>query len=238
MTHAHILAAPPAAPSGPPTLTIAMHTGFWADDPSWSNPGNGNAVSSWRDYSGNTRHAVQATGSKQPIFRSSVASLNNRAGVDFDGTDDWLTVTYSNLSQPSTRVLVARQDVVVQDKHIFSTPSGSTRNDVVASQGAGKTWSFYAGNTEVGATAADTSVHIVIVTFNGTSSQGQIDGTTWGSGLTNPNVSGGIQLGSTLDSTGSCCNCHIAFAALYSGALTSGDKSSIRAWAQSYYGTP
>ena len=43
------------------------------------------AVSQWDDQSGNSNHAVQATGSRRPIYGS--------GDVDFDGTDDRLDLT-------------------------------------------------------------------------------------------------------------------------------------------------
>lgn len=50
--------------------------------------GDGTAVSSWTDASGNGRHAVQATGGFQPIYKTGI--LNGLSVVRFDGVDDTL----------------------------------------------------------------------------------------------------------------------------------------------------
>lgn len=47
---------------------------------------DGTAVSSWTDSSINGNHAVQATGTKQPLFKISV--WNNMPAIRFDGSND------------------------------------------------------------------------------------------------------------------------------------------------------
>jgi hypothetical protein len=51
---------------------------------------DGTAVSSWADSSGNGRNATQATGTRQPIYRTTV--VNGQPIVRFDGVDDYMTV--------------------------------------------------------------------------------------------------------------------------------------------------
>lgn len=51
---------------------------------------NGVSVSQLTDRSGNGRNAVQLTGTNQPTFV--LPSLNGRPGVDFDGSDNYLTI--------------------------------------------------------------------------------------------------------------------------------------------------
>ncbi|OHB61199.1 MAG: hypothetical protein A2Y12_16190 [Planctomycetes bacterium GWF2_42_9] len=52
--------------------------------------GSGN-VTSWNDLSGNGNNAVQATGSLQPVFVSSMTPTGASA-IKFDGTDDYLDI--------------------------------------------------------------------------------------------------------------------------------------------------
>jgi hypothetical protein len=54
---------------------------------------NGGTVASWTDLSGHAHHAVQATASKKPTFKSS--GLNSLPTLSFDGTDDSLTVAHT-----------------------------------------------------------------------------------------------------------------------------------------------
>lgn len=58
------------------------------------------AVSSWADRSGNAYNANQATGANQPTFRTS--QQGGCGGVDFDGSNDFLTGTYNPTEFPRT----------------------------------------------------------------------------------------------------------------------------------------
>ena len=58
------------------------------------------AVSSWADRSGNAYNADQATGANQPTFRT--AQQGGCGGVDFDGSNDFLTGTYNPTAVPRT----------------------------------------------------------------------------------------------------------------------------------------
>lgn len=49
-----------------------------------------NAVGTWRDLSGNGRHATQATQSLKPVYR--INSVNGLPVVKFDGINDYMTV--------------------------------------------------------------------------------------------------------------------------------------------------
>ncbi|MBX2908324.1 MAG: T9SS type A sorting domain-containing protein [Chitinophagales bacterium] len=61
----------------------------------------GGAVSSWGDASGGGFTALQGTVANRPI-PTTVASLNNKAVVRFDGSNDFLLVNTFNQSQPLT----------------------------------------------------------------------------------------------------------------------------------------
>ena len=68
---------------------------------------NGGAVGRWEDKSGNARHLLQATANNRPVLRD--AHRNGRNGIEFDGTNDGLTVV-STLTNPCTFCFVARLD--------------------------------------------------------------------------------------------------------------------------------
>ena len=55
----------------------------------------GGSASQWRDKSGLANHASQATGTKQPI--TGTRTLNGLNVVDFDGSDDFMTLGVANL---------------------------------------------------------------------------------------------------------------------------------------------
>lgn len=71
---------------------------------------NGSTVSQWSDKSGNSRHLIQATASKQPAY--SATTFNNKPGITFDGIDDILLsnqVTGISGSDPRTFAYAARR---------------------------------------------------------------------------------------------------------------------------------
>lgn len=58
------------------------------------------AVSSWVDRSGNAYNASQATAANQPTFRT--AQQGGNGGVDFDGSNDFMTGAYNPRGYPRT----------------------------------------------------------------------------------------------------------------------------------------
>lgn len=66
---------------------------------------NGGAVGRWEDKSGNARHLLQSTANNRPVLRT--AHRNGRSGIEFDGTNDGLTVV-STLTNPCTFCFVVR----------------------------------------------------------------------------------------------------------------------------------
>jgi len=102
------------------------------------------AVSQWDDKSGNSRHAVQGTGSAQPS--TGVATINGINVIRFDGNDDLLTGTfgYGSMSE-ITGLIVGKyrssgtdcmfQIGLFNDTFVMRTFSGgfNTRVDVGAS---------------------------------------------------------------------------------------------------------
>ena len=61
-------------------------------------------VTTWYDQSGNANNATQATAANQPKIVSSgtLVEENSKAAIDFDGTDDLLTITAGSSILPST----------------------------------------------------------------------------------------------------------------------------------------
>jgi len=84
---------------------------LWAEDPAWTNPGDGNPVSSWRN-AGSIGSAGDATGSgaTRPIYRAAYANLNNKPAVEFDGTGLRLITGTLDIAQPCTHVLIGWTD--------------------------------------------------------------------------------------------------------------------------------
>lgn len=113
------------------------------------------AISSWTDRSGNSRHAAQASGTKQPLYK--LAIQNGMPAVRFDATDDCLTTAAINLASTAgltifvvftaasgtTRMLVESSATVVSNEGAFSF-ARLTGNTIEASHngnaGAAVSW--------------------------------------------------------------------------------------------------
>lgn len=223
-----------------PPPAISWHAAFWADDGGWSNPGNGNAVSSWHDLSGNSRPAAQATGANQPLFRSSVAGLNGRAGVEFDGSNDRLvTATWTNLSQPFTFVLIATwASLGSGQKGAMDGPAGSpaglftdtSTNTIDLYSGGGGYWR---------GPGISTGLHAVRAKFSSTSSVICVDGSGTGSNVpSGPGTNGctGLTIGSLRDGSGASAFT-VGFAAVYAGDVTGHANWAVFcSWVSATYG--
>jgi hypothetical protein len=64
---------------------------------------DGDSISQWDDSSGNGKHATQATGGNQPVYKTGIA--NGLPVVRFDGTSDYLTAS-ALINDDASRTLV------------------------------------------------------------------------------------------------------------------------------------
>lgn len=114
---------PGPAPSAVTPTNYAGLQGWW--DASQLGLSDAAAVTSWTDLSGNARHLTQATGSLQPLFRTS--GINSLGAVDFDGTDDYLV----NASAISTFIANNAYTLFAAfNVDAINTSSGTTATDV------------------------------------------------------------------------------------------------------------
>lgn len=222
---------------------MSWKAAFWADDSSWSNPGDGNSVSSWRDYSGNGRDLSQATGSQQPKFRATVAALNGRAGVEFDGSDDrMLTSSWTATSQPTSMILVCE---------LVTVPVGSTGwyamignvssgfNSLVVFDYSGtKKWTLRGGSPGEVGPIASTGALVMRGKMNGTSSVYTVNGTSYSSGSNvGSDTSNGVTLGGYYGAGSFYVNVRIGFAGIYVGDITShANWNDFKTWVSDFYG--
>ena len=77
---------PVAAGGFNPETDITWHSLFWAEGTDFVAEGYGDTdpITTWPNETGES-DATQATGSRQPLYTASHASLNNQPAVDFDG---------------------------------------------------------------------------------------------------------------------------------------------------------
>lgn len=218
-------------------LSISWHTAFWAEDPNWTAPGDGNAVSQWDDASGNGRHATQATGSKQPIYRASAAAFNSQPVVEFDGTDDWLATAAfaAAITGASEHFVVAKFDTLTANTALQHGISGSARRSIQTD--GGTQWQVFQGSTGVWGGTNDPALHAFRAVFDSTD-EIVVDGTSLASGNAGAENLTGVRLGANAGGTAGFFDGRIAFVGIKSGTLTSTERSDLLAWAQSHYGTP
>lgn len=68
---------------------------------------DGDALSQWNDTSGNSRHMLQATAGKQPLYKTNINY--SKPAVRFDGVDDFMqTAGFGTLAQPFEVLIVCK----------------------------------------------------------------------------------------------------------------------------------
>lgn len=188
-------------------------------------------LASWTDQSGLGHHAVQATGSLQPLYKTAIQ--NGLPVVRFDGVDDFLRVAFA-LNQPVWAMIVAAYRV-----------SGGTNPTLVDGGAAGNTGRIYydgVGTITLNAgsnlgrvfNAVTWAVYTILV--NGASSQINVNG---GIAPTNGAAGAGNPGGFTLGATGGGLQpgtVDIAEYAYYSAAPSAADQMALVAYARARWG--
>jgi len=112
---------------GLPSLISGMIARYDATNIDGSNNStftDGEAVSQWNDISGNNEHLVQATGSRQPLFR--LTGLRGLQTVQFDGSNDFLS-SNSTLSLGNFTAFIVMSTSSTGDRIIYEF--GTTYTD-------------------------------------------------------------------------------------------------------------
>lgn len=218
-----------------PLADITWKAAFWADDPSWTNPGDGNPVTSWRDAGTEGVDPTQATASIKPTFRSSTASLNNRATVEFDAGDNLVSTNWgSSITGISGIFIVFDLDATGTVQLFDGNDSGNRRGMYLD----GGSWRLFCGTVQAGGTN-DTNAHYADMKVGTTTSNLDdlnIDGASVISGVNSgTNNMDGIVIGSNYTGGGKIDG-HIAFLGIKDGDWAGSELSDLRTWAASYYG--
>lgn len=220
----------------PLTQVTPLHA-WWADDPLWTNPGDGVAVTSVRNSSGGGDPTQGSAGFK-PLFRASVSQLGNRAALEFDGVDDRLIVDITDQAEPFKGISVHR---------MLGTPANTT-NPLGTGSGSGgftingsNVFGISNGTIVGGTTGRDTVGRVhrgrFASTANGGSDlflNGTQDVTAGGAGASSLTW---FKVGCSGATTthGRFANCQVAFQAFYSDATSNTDLAQLAADLKSYY---
>lgn len=157
--------------------------GVWANDPDWTPPSDGAAVSTWRNGgSVGTPDFTQATPGNQPTFDEVNATYGDVSTVYFDGGDA-IVADVADVAQ--TFWVVAVADIAgangVQERILGL---GGNNNRGMGARNTDK-WILHANTYLSSASDCDGDPHLFVAEFNGASSTLDVDGTNVASGDAN-----------------------------------------------------
>lgn len=185
---------------------------------------NSQPVAVWDDGSGNNRHLINATGTKQPLLMT-----NQRSGlpaVRFDAVDDYLQNIFT-LNQPVTGFCVCRWPII--NRYILDgtgTPTGAKGS--IGHITTANTVRLH-GGTALASPAGITASAWILISWvlNGNSSEVFLNGVSAVAGAAGANVMAGLTLGTNSGFTGASMGSDIGEVLLYSGALSTTDRQSV-----------
>lgn len=137
----------------------------------------GSNISQWNDKSGNNKHAIQSTGSNQPIYLPS--------SVDFDGTANYMEVSGLNVRPANIFAVVKADSVTSGQMHIvrygrnpgtsFEFTIRQSNSDIVALWGYGTGTSLI---TLTGTGSGTLTRQLLTSTWDGTQANLYVNGTS------------------------------------------------------------
>lgn len=167
-------------------LGITWRQVFAANDPNWSRPADGAAVTTWRDGGALGSSATQGgAASLKPTMRYSTAAFAGLPTLQFDG-GDYLVSSPAGAAQSQPITLVA----IAQATSLGGAGAVSLICDGISA--ARMALGYYQTGSKIRAIAssaldlngADTNPHLFYAVLNGASSQVWKDGTSLGTGTT------------------------------------------------------
>lgn len=189
---------------------------LWLDASQITGKADGEAVSQWNDLSGNANHLLQATSTRQPLYKTGIK--NSLPVVRFDGEDDWMATNAFTLDMPVT-IFSVFQFLTLKGGYGFgSVYDGLTNNTANLVQSA-TTLSEYTGGIWGSQTVAAATFYAHVCVFNGESSYTKLAGGSKVTGsITNVSL-GGFRLFCG-DANAENANGDLAELLVYSGALS------------------
>lgn len=194
---------------------------------------DGGVVSSWVDTTASVSLA-QATGGLQPVLRYSVTNFGGEPGVDFDGTDDFLSGTIANDNQATSWLFVVDDDDASGSGQIMQS---SQQFGYLASSG-GPPLAIWAGGSNLNSTylrSGGTGAVVAVVVYNGASSAiywrrvdagaGSVSSVTGNPGTNGTGTS--LRLGTHSSGTWSPFDGRLGWVARFNAALTSTDAQDL-----------
>lgn len=193
---------------------------------------DGNAVSSWTDSSANTLHAVQATGAKQPTYKTNI--VNGKPVVRFDGGDTLFSPAFgAALTVDWATILVCQLTLsgISANQYIISSQDVADHGLLYA-RSSDKSYAMYNGSP-VGGTQTDAWAVIVAI-YNGASSSIRVNATTVSGNAGSDNLPR-VGVGSNRD-VGDYFTGDIAEVLVYDPAPSAGELAQVRLGLGAKYG--
>lgn len=223
---------------------VSWHDLFFADDPEMTDiqltTGNAIAGGNWPEMIAG-RDASQATSSQWPYVYRDDANYNNRTNVaqqsGFSG-DLLQQAAYTAITQPITIVAIGfMRGTGSAAGSFFYDGITSTDRASLFHRDSNNNVSMF-GGSQVNGGAKDADVNVWIATFDGASSTLEKNGSAFTSGNAGTDDLTGLTIMGLNNGGTSFTGGSVGLLAVLDGTLTSGEKSSIVSWAQSFYGTP
>lgn len=191
---------------------------------------DGAAVARWEDQSGNGNHLTQATGTKQPLLKTSL--LNGLPIIRFDGSNDSMAKAFT-LSQPVTVIFAAKLRSLNNN---FDTYVDGTFNNLrICQNGGTSAILMYAGAFGPSVSCTLTNWNIASFVFNGASSFGRVNAGTDATGNPGAPAASGITVGARGDTAAEFGLLDIAELCVTNTALSSGDRLSVESYMDARY---
>jgi hypothetical protein len=213
---------------------------FLADSDSLLQDGlvHGSSIASWRDESGNAKHAVMATPAKKPTL-DTAAALNGHPAVVFDGIDDALqTPTWGPFAQPTTHLVVCNllSDVAVLS--IIHDGRVALERQILSKYRPGINGGKYALQTSLATVINYTALGAIQVTtlLNGGASSCRIAKVERTPGNVGTFSSSGLTLGAEYNLVGNPASVRYYFHATVNRALTTPERDAAEAYLSARYG--
>lgn len=224
-------------------LDIDWDAAYWASNPAQSFTAD-QQVTDWDDASGNgigLSDYDAAPGINQPLYRASVAGLNNKPALQFDGSNDWLATTVQPWAATSAWDLVvvfkqASVNVGTFKILVSTVTTGSNQPEFLTN--ADSDWWMY-GGASITVGTPDTTAHCLIARYNTTSSEMELDGSVIGTGNVGTFQLRDLVLGLRGSAGTFPWGGHMAFVGIKrTTLLTTQERSDLVDWSQSFYATP
>lgn len=200
---------------GAPLNPLSLYPAFWLKNETLEGLSDGARIASGADSSGNGRHAVQATTTKQPVKQT----VDGIAVVRFDGVDDYLKSANFEFRQPMHFYLVVRM-ISRKSTNSYIIDGASLNTTVVYDAGtAVARYGIYAGQVLLGPASDVPILALIHAKFDGSSSAISKNNLSAAVGDAGPREAAGLTIGAGITGGGvssNWANCDIAEILAYS----------------------